>query len=151
MSSRAEQTGLDQTALAEPARPLVVVVDDDDAIRDVMRDLLEDAGFDTLGARHGLEGLKLLAALATPPAFILLDLNMPVMDGWAFCDARRKSRTFSEVPVIAISAVEIGESNRPAGVDAVLAKPVDLDDFARLAARMVGRNIPRARPRKALH
>src|SRR5215471_21713482 len=91
--------------LAEPARPLVLVVDDDDAIRDALADLLEDAGFDTVGARNGLEALNILAARATAPMFILLDLTMPVMDGWAFCDRRRANRKFSEVPVIAISAV----------------------------------------------
>jgi two-component system, OmpR family, response regulator len=141
----------DETSLAEPARPMVLVVDDDDAIRDALRELLEDAGFDTLGARHGLEALKLLAALATAPAFILLDLMMPVMDGWAFCDTRRDSRTFSEVPVIAISAVEPSESNRPAGVDAFLAKPIDPEKFARLAARMAGRKIRRPRTISVLH
>jgi len=130
---------------------LVLVVDDDDALRQALRDLLDDAGFDTLGARHGLEALTLLASMATAPTFILLDLMMPVMDGWAFCDSRRRSRTFNEVPVIAISAVEISESNRPAGIDAFLVKPVDVDMFARLAARMSDRKGPRARPNSVLH
>jgi CheY-like chemotaxis protein len=141
----------EETPLAEVTRPLVLVVDDDDAIREALRDLLEDAGFDTLGARHGLEALKILAAQATAPSFILLDLMMPVMDGWAFCDTRRKSRTFSEVPVIAISAVEISESNRPAGIDAFLPKPIDLHEFARLAGRLTGRVRTRKRPINVLH
>ena len=141
----------EETSLAEPARPLVLVVDDDDAIREAMRDLLDDAGFETLGARHGLEALKVLAALATAPAFILLDLMMPVMDGWAFCDTRRKSRTFNEVPVIALSAAEISELNRPVGIDAFLAKPIDVDKFARLAARLAGRKCDRTRPISVLH
>jgi CheY-like chemotaxis protein len=141
----------EETSLAEPARPLVLVVDDDDAIREAMRDLLDDAGFDTLGARHGLEALRVLAALATAPAFILLDLMMPVMDGWAFCDTRRKSRTFNEVPVIALSAADISESNRPVGIDAFLAKPIDVDKFSRLAARLAGRKCYRTRPISVLH
>ena len=141
----------EETTLAEPARPLVLVVDDDDAIREALRDLLDDAGFATLGARHGLEALKILAAMATTPTFILLDLMMPVMDGWAFCDKRRKSRFFSEVPVIAISAVDVSESNRPAGIDAFLAKPIDLEEFARLAMRMSGLVSGRRRPVSVLH
>lgn len=132
-------------------RPLVLVVDDDDAIREALSDLLDAAGFDTITARDGLDALKLLTALPTAPAFILLDLMMPVMDGWAFCDTRRKSRTFSEVPVIAISATEISEANRPVGVDAFLAKPIDLDKFARLTFRMIGRKTERPRPRTELH
>jgi CheY-like chemotaxis protein len=141
----------EETSLAEPARPLVLVVDDDEGIRDSLRDLLEDAGFDTLGARHGLEALNLLAMLPIAPAFILLDLMMPVMDGWAFCDNRQKSRTFSDVPVIAISAADISESDRPAGVDAFLAKPIDANKFARLAVRMVGRKLAAARSSRVVH
>jgi CheY-like chemotaxis protein len=140
-----------ETSLTGDTRPLVLVVDDDDAIRDALSDLLDAAGFDAVAARDGLDALKLLAALPTAPAFILLDLMMPVMDGWAFCDTRRKSRTFCEVPVIAISATEISEANRPVGVDAFLAKPIDLDKFARLTFRMIGGKSERLRPRTSLH
>jgi CheY-like chemotaxis protein len=137
----------EETSLAEPKRPLVLVVDDDDAIRDALCDLLDDAGFATVGARHGLEALKVLAASARAPTFILLDMMMPVMDGWAFCDNREKSPALSEIPVIAISAAEISESNRPPGIDAFLPKPIDMDRFARLALRMAGRRNSRARRR----
>jgi CheY-like chemotaxis protein len=128
-----------ETSLAEPQRPLVLVVDDDDAIREGLQDLLDDAGFATVGARHGLEALNLLAATPTPPTFILLDLMMPVMDGWAFCDSRVRNRDLREIPVIAVSAVDLSESERPAGIDAFLAKPIDVDKFARLAVRLAGR------------
>jgi CheY-like chemotaxis protein len=126
-------------------------VDDDDAIREALCDLLDDAGFATVGARHGLEAMKVLAASMAAPTFILLDLMMPVMDGWAFCDSREKSQALSQIPVIAISAAEVSESNRPAGVDAFLAKPIDMDKFARLALRMAGRKKSRTRPISFLH
>ena len=61
------------TSLVEPKRPLVLVVDDDDAIREALCELLDDAGFATVGARHGLEALGLLTTLPKAPAFILLD------------------------------------------------------------------------------
>jgi CheY-like chemotaxis protein len=141
----------DATSLAEPQRPLVLVVDDDDAIRDALCDLLEDAGFATIGARHGLEALRTLTTLPTTPAFILLDLMMPIMDGWAFCRSRWKSQTLREIPVVLISAVDMSESNRPTGIDAFLPKPIDLDRFARLAARMAGRRRSQARPTGLLH
>src|SRR3954465_3150851 len=97
--SDAETTEL--TSLAEPKRPLVLVVDDDDAIREALCDLLDAAGFATVGARHGLDALKVLAASTLAPTFILLDLMMPVMDGWAFCQSREKSPSLSQIPVIA--------------------------------------------------
>src|SRR4051794_18547321 len=94
-------------ALGEPKRPLVLVVDDDDAIREALCELLDDAGFATIGARHGLEALNVLSATSTAPAFILLDLTMPIMDGWAFCRSRWKSQSLREIPVILISAVDM--------------------------------------------
>jgi len=134
------------TSLGEPRRPLVLVVDDDDAIREALCELLEDAGFATVGARHGLDALNVLAVSETDPTFILLDLMMPVMDGWAFCDSRRKSRALRKIPVIAISAVEMSGSKRPAGIDAFVAKPIDVDRFARLAARLANRESLQAGP-----
>lgn len=149
--SQSDAESSDATALAEPQRPLVLVVDDDDPIREALRDLLEDAGFATVGARHGLEALKALATLPTTPTFILLDLMMPIMDGWAFCRSRWKSRTLREIPVILISAVDMSESNRPTGIDAFLPKPIDVEHFTRLAARMAGRRSLRSPPRGLPH
>ena len=137
---------IDETSLSEPRRPLVLVVDDDDSIREALCDLLDDAGFATVGARHGLEALKVLAASEEAPSFILLDLMMPVMDGWAFCDSRRKSSALRDIPVIAISAVDLSESNRPTDIDAFLAKPIDVDTFAGLAVRMAGFKSVRDQP-----
>ena len=139
------------TSLAEARRPLVLVVDDDDAIREALCELLEDAGFASVGARHGLEALKVLAASNAAPTFILLDLMMPVMDGWAFCDSRRRNRFLREIPVIAISAAELSESNRPAGIDAFLPKPIDVARFAGLAIRMAGGAGVQPLPANPLH
>jgi CheY-like chemotaxis protein len=76
---------------------------------------------------------------------------MPVMDGWAFCDLRGKSRRLSEIPVVAISAMAISEANRPNGIDAFLAKPIDLENFAWLAVRMAGRTSLNDQPAGPLH
>ena len=134
------------TSLGEPRRPLVLVVDDDDAIREALCELLEDAGFATVGARHGLEALRVLTASPTAPTFILLDLMMPVMDGWAFCRSRWRSQTLRQIPVILISAVDLSETNHPTGIDAFLRKPIDPEGFAALAARMAGRRRSHVRP-----
>ena len=146
-----ESESSEVTSLGEARRPLVLVVDDDDAIRDALCDLLEDVGFATIGARHGLEALTLLTTLPAAPTFILLDLMMPVMDGWAFCRSRWKSRTLREIPVILISAVDMAESNRPTGIDAFLPKPIDVNRFSRLAERMAGRQRIQVRPADAVH
>lgn len=141
----------DATSLAEPRRPLVLVVDDEDAIREALCDLLEDAGFATIGARHGLDALRALTTLPTAPAFILLDLMMPIMDGWAFCRSRWRSQTLRDIPVILISAVDMSESNRPTGIDAFLPKPLDVEKFTQLAVRIAGRRRFSAQPGGFLH
>ena len=141
----------DATSLAEPQRPLVLVVDDEDAIREALCDLLEDAGFAPIGARHGLDALRALTTLPAAPAFILLDLMMPIMDGWAFCRSRWRSQTLRDIPVILISAVDMSETNRPTGIDAFLPKPLDVEKFTQLAVRIAGRRRLQARPNDLLH
>ena len=131
--------GSQRRSPSKAARPVVLVVDDDEAIRGTHCDLLEDAGFATVAVRNGLEALAVLGSLQTLPTFILLDLTMPIMDGWAFCRRRWKSPTLREIPVVLISAVDLSESNRPAGVDAFLSKPTDADELERLAVRIATR------------
>ena len=130
--------------------PLVLVVDDDEGIREALSDLLADAGFATVSARHGLDALNVLTELPELPTLILLDLRMPVMDGWAFCDARNRIRSLREIPIVALSAVPITEANRPAGIDAVLAKPMEVEDLASVALRLAGQ-MAGCRWRESIH
>jgi CheY-like chemotaxis protein len=129
---------------------IVLVVEDDDDVRDAMTGILESKGYTVCSAQHGADALEHLRS-GLIPCIILLDLMMPVMDGWAFCDSRRKSSALRDIPVIAISAVEIDESNRPADIDAFLAKPIDVDGFAGLAVRMAGVKPVRDRSIGQLH
>ncbi|HET6149024.1 MAG TPA: response regulator [Polyangia bacterium] len=129
----------------------MLVIDDDEGIRTALGELLEDAGFATTDARHGREALEVLTTLQEPPAFILLDLMMPVMDGWTFCHIRETSKTLREIPVVAISAAAISAANRPAGIDAFLSKPIDVENFAWLAVRMAGRKSYHDPEEPALH
>ena len=121
-------------SLAVAHRPLVLVVDDDDGIRDALRDLLEDAGFATLGARHGLEALNVLGALPAAPAFILLDLMMPVMDGWEFRRRQMDDPAIAKVPVVVLSAVDQSRAQDLAGA-LFLKKPLDFDRLLQLVRR----------------
>lgn len=75
----------------------VLVVEDDDDVRDMMVELLEAGGYTALIARHGEEALAQLRA-GQRPCIILLDLMMPVMDGWTFCDEVQKDPALAGIP-----------------------------------------------------
>ena len=126
-------------------RPFVLVVDDDDAIREALVSFFDDEGFTTAQASNGLDALNLIADLDVPPTVILLDLMMPVLDGWTFCKLRQGIQQLMEIPVVAVSAASMLARREPLRVEATLAKPFDPDELAWLATRVAGRKTGRAR------
>jgi CheY-like chemotaxis protein len=121
-------------------RPLAMVIDDDDGLREAMVEILEGEGFVVREARNGLEALNLLATSPQKPALICLDMVMPVLDGWTFCRVRERTSTLQEIPVVAISGSPMSGAQTPVRVDAILQKPFAAARLAWLATRMIGRN-----------
>lgn len=108
-----------------PQRPILVVEDDFD-VRDALTDALEDAGYPVLAARHGREALDLLEG--EPPRLILLDLMMPVMDGYDFRRRQLEEPRYAEIPVVVLSADQaVARRSQEMGANGWLAKPVDFD------------------------
>lgn len=100
----------------------VLVVDDEVDIRQAMAEVLEDEGYEVHAAANGAEGLRQLREHR--PALVLLDLMMPVMNGWEFRRAQLHDPELADVPVVVLSAV----GRAPAlEVDAFLQKPFDLE------------------------
>ena len=82
---------------------------------------------------------------------ILLDLMMPIVDGWTFCKIRQGIVTLMEIPVITISAASTDGTREPLRVDGSIKKPFDADALVEMVTRMVGRKsyhgrTPAARP-----
>ena len=106
--------------------PCVLVVDDESDARDAIVELIEAEGFAAVGAPHGAAALELLRA-GLMPAIILVDLRMPVMDGWGFCDAVRAEERWAEIPIAIVTASDsierLPERRRDAGL---LVKPVNV-------------------------
>ena len=115
-----------------PPNPILIVEDDDD-IRDALADALELAGYRVVSARHGQAALDWLRH-SPQPRLILLDLMMPVMDGWQFRREQLKSPELARIPVIVFSACM---SPLPTAVDGYLKKPVDTDHLLSLVSRYV--------------
>src|SRR5438105_5111134 len=80
----------------------VLVVDDDAGIRSIVAELLEDEGYTVDTAGDGAQALQ--RAREAPPAALLLDLMMPVLDGWGFVEACRQQGICVRVPLVVISA-----------------------------------------------
>jgi CheY-like chemotaxis protein len=92
-----------------PLHP-IMVVEDDTAQREMLSQMLEREGWPVAKAEDGLAALELLAQHR--PALILLDLLMPVMDGYEFLDELRKHDTWRSIPVVVITSVDLDESGR---------------------------------------
>ena len=105
----------------------VLIIDDDDDIRQTVADALELEHLVVHSARNGLEALEMIKA-GLRPCLILLDMMMPVMDGWQFAQALAADAEVSRLRVCIFSATGIRPSQAvPANVVAVLRKPVRLD------------------------
>jgi CheY-like chemotaxis protein len=81
----------------------VLVVDDDYSVLDSMKDVLEDEGYEVFLAANGLEALKELRR-GIRPCVILLDLMMPVMNGWEFRQEQLLDNNFAAIPTIIVTA-----------------------------------------------
>jgi two-component system chemotaxis response regulator CheY len=110
----------------DPERPCVLVVDDDPDLGEMMAQLLRGEGFDTEVAINGQDALD--KAHANPPQVILLDMMMPVMDGWTFLAHQRKDAALAIIPVIVLSAVPPARLAN-VGAAATLQKPFDLNEL----------------------
>ena len=114
------------STVTSPVR--ILVVDDDAAIRQAIAELLAEEGFEVSCAANGAEALRELES-TTVPSLILLDLTMPVMDGWTFRSAQRQDPRLAGIPTIVLTAIHGGDPRvfEPLAADAFLPKPFDLE------------------------
>lgn len=103
----------------------VLLVEDNDDLREMMALALQLGGHEVWPARHGREALALLHARPRP-SLILTDLMMPVMNGWELRAALRGDPDLADVPVVAVSAVSAEHLLRLDGME-FLPKPIDID------------------------
>jgi CheY-like chemotaxis protein len=108
----------------------VLIVEDDSDLREMMAQLLTLEGFQSAAVANGKEALRYLSAGDTPNV-ILLDLMMPVMDGWEFRRVQQADPVLSRVPTIVLSALDQARAQdlKPA---AFLKKPLDFDRLLQL-------------------
>lgn len=106
----------------------ILLADDNAPSRELMREILEACGYDVAEAANGREALDLIRK--SPPDIVLLDLQMPVMDGFAVIHAVRSDERLRLLTVIALTAsAMLGDRERAiaAGFDSYIAKPISLE------------------------
>lgn len=105
----------------------ILVVEDEESIRTMMRDILEIEGYNVITACDGDQGIEQLRAISPEPCVVLLDLMMPVKNGWQFLDVQRNDPDLAKFPVVICSAyTESAKSVHPSGF---VPKPIQLDSL----------------------
>ncbi|GAC1320762.1 MAG: hypothetical protein NVSMB2_16950 [Chloroflexota bacterium] len=106
--------------------PLILIVEDDDSIREVIADVLGDRGYRVGRAANGAEALQVLDR--ERPDVMVLDLLMPVMHGWAFMESYAEKTGGRPIPIVVVSVnPALPRSFTRFGVKEVVSKPFDVD------------------------
>ena len=124
-----------QTAIEPNAGRKLLLVEDDRDLREALCQLLSDSGYDVVCAENGREALEYLVG-APPPCVVLLDLMMPVMNGWEFRAEQSKNQMISDIPVVVVTADGRADLKALAlGVDDYLRKPIQIDRLLDVVGR----------------
>jgi len=117
----------------------IMVVDDERDIRNLLRQVLEHAGYQVQTAGNGREALEMLEQ--TRPDLVLLDIMMPEVDGWEVCRNIKTRQKTKDIPVILITVrsqpLDKVVGTEVVGADDYITKPFDLDDLLARVARLV--------------
>jgi CheY-like chemotaxis protein len=111
-------------------RRTILVIEDNEQNLYLMRFLLESSGFTVIDATNGVDGIK--AACAHRPDMILLDIQLPRMDGYKVAEALRKDEALSAVPILAVTSYAmVGDREKAlaAGATGYIEKPIDPATF----------------------
>lgn len=116
----------------------ILIVDDSDSVCEAIATLLQIKGYSTLSASDGEEGVR--RACAHRPDAILMDIMMPVLDGWGAVARLKRTPETARIPVLALTALRLSQAQlEQAGFDGYLGKPVPphrlLEEVARACSR----------------
>jgi len=122
------------------ARATVLVIDDDPAVRDLMRRTLGKEGFRVVDAPGGEAGLEL--ARAERPSVITLDVLMPGMDGWAVLSALKADPDLADIPVVMVTILDDRNLGFSLGASEFLSKPIDRGRLLEVLRSHLARDVP---------
>jgi CheY-like chemotaxis protein len=114
----------------------VLIVEDDPEIRETLKEIIELEGYTAFTAPDGRKALELLRGSAQRPCLVLLDLMMPVMNGWELLDLREQDLKLATIPVVVVSAA--GERAQGTSASGHIKKPVDIDVLLKTVRQYCG-------------
>jgi len=120
-------------------RPRVLLVDDYSDAREMYTEYLQFSGFDVVEAANGMEALA--RATEAEPDIILMDLSLPVMDGWETTRRLKADQRTAAIPVVALTGhalPAVSEGAKRAGCDGFVTKPCLPEDLVKEIRRMLG-------------
>ncbi len=118
----------------------ILLAEDDEDLREAMVDTLSEAGYTIEAVANGRDAIEWLEDRAHPPKLILLDLMMPVMDGWQFLEEREKTPKAASVPVVVLSAA--GNFARANDAVGFIRKPIAVKPLLAVVARYFAVSAP---------
>jgi len=117
----------------------ILIIEDCEEIRVDLAELLSDEGYQVVTAQHGAEALTLLEA-GLAPSLILLDLMMPVMDGWHFREQQLGKPQLASIPVLLLTGASNAQRHaRDLNVEGYLEKPFSFEELLRTVGAVVAR------------
>jgi len=122
----------------KPDRPRVLLVDDYPDAREMYSEYLEFSGFEVVEAENGMEALQ--RAIDAAPDIILMDLSLPVMDGWEATRRLKADERTASIPVVALTGhalAGISEGAKKAGCDSFVTKPCLPEDLVKEIRRIL--------------
>jgi CheY-like chemotaxis protein len=120
-------------------RPRVLVVDDYPDAREMYAEYLQYSGFDVIEATNGMEALA--RAADSRPDIILMDLSLPVMDGWEATKRLKANKATAAIPIVALTGHALAgilEGAKQAGCDAFVTKPCLPEDLVKEIRKVLG-------------
>ena len=120
----------------------ILLVEDDRDIRETIAEVLEEEGYLVSVAKTGTDALALLGKSKGLPAAIVLDLMMPVMDGWEFSSLQQSKEEWASIPVVVISA-DSNAKDKASAIRSIacLRKPLDIHELLAILRRLVSEQV----------
>jgi CheY-like chemotaxis protein len=116
----------------------ILVIEDHEDIRESIVDILRSEDYDVYSAANGKEGIELLPSIPAP-TLILLDMMMPIMNGWQFLEAQKANARMEDLRVVMVSAVPSSKAlfteEGMAPVEGLLAKPIQLEGLLNVVGK----------------